>query len=149
MEQSTRTPVHLWIVGALSLLWNAFGGYDYTMTRTRGADYLKEMMPGTDPNTMMAYIDAFPMFAQVGWGLGVWGAVTGSILLLMRHRFAVIAFAVSLIGAVLSLGYQTVGPPGPKGMSEAAMAVVPYVIIALTIAQLLYAQSMRTRGVLR
>ena len=149
MEQSTRTPVHLWIVGALSLLWNAFGGYDYTMTRTRGADYLKEMMPGTDPNAMMAYIDAFPMFAQVGWGLGVWGAVTGSILLLMRHRFAVIAFAVSLIGALLGLGYQVLGPPGPKGMSEAAMAVVPYVIIALTIAQLLYAQSMRTRGVLR
>ena len=149
MEQTTRTPVHLWIVGALSLLWNAFGGYDYTMTRTRGADYLKEMMPGTDPNAMMAYIDAFPMFAQVGWGLGVWGAVAGSILLLLRHRFAVIAFAVSLIGALLSLGYQTVGPPGAKGMSEAAMAVVPYVIIALTIAQLLYAQSMRTRGVLR
>ena len=149
MEQSTRTPVHLWIVGALSLLWNAFGGYDYTMTRTRGADYLKEMMPGTDPNAMMAYIDAFPMFAQVGWGLGVWGAVTGSILLLMRHRFAVIAFAVSLIGAVLSLGYQIVSPPAPAGMSEGGMAVVPYVIIALTIAQLLYAQSMRTRGVLR
>lgn len=149
MEESTKTPVHLWIVGALSLLWNAFGGYDYTMTRTRGADYLKEMMPDTDPNAMMAYIDAFPMFAQVGWGLGVWGAITGSILLLLRHRFAVIAFAVSLIGAVLSLGYQMVGPPAPAGMSDGAMAVVPYVIIALTIAQLLYAQSMRTRGVLR
>ena len=106
-------------------------------------------MPNTDPDAMMAYIDAFPMFAEVGWWLGVWSAITGSILLLLRHRFAVIAFAVSLIGAVLSLGYQMVGPPAPAGMSDGAMAVVPYVIIALTIAQLLYAQSMRTRGVLR
>ena len=148
MQDSTKAPVHLWIVGALSLLWNAFGGYDYTMTRMRNIDYLSSM-PGIDATQMLAYIDAFPMFAQVGWGLGVWGAVAGSILLLLRHRFAVIAFAVSLIGALLSLGYQMVGPPGPKGMSEGAMAVVPYVIIALTIAQLLYAQSMRTRGVLR
>ena len=149
MEQATKAPVHLWIVGIASLLWNAFGGYNYTMTRTRGADYLRDMMPGSDANAMMAYIDSFPMFAQIGWGLGVWGAVTGSILLLLRSRWAVVAFAVSLIGAVLSLGYQLVGPPGPAGMSEGSQAVMPYVIIALAVAQLLYAQTMRTKGALR
>ena len=149
MDQATKAPVHLWIVGIASLLWNAFGGYNYTMTRTRGADYLRDMMPGSDANAMMAYIDSFPIFAQIGWGLGVWGAVAGSVLLLLRHRYAVIAFAVSLIGAFLSLGYQLVGPPGPAGMSEGGMAVVPYVILALIVAQLLYAQTMRTKGVLR
>lgn len=149
MEQTTKAPVHLWIAGILSLVWNSFGGYDYFMTRTRGTAYLKEMMPGTDPNAMMAYIDSFPLFAQIGWGLGVWGAVAGSILLLMRHRYAVIAFAISLIGAVLSLGYQLVGPPGPAGAAEGGAAILPYVILALTVAQLLYAQMMRTKGVLR
>ena len=148
MEEPITTPVHLWIVGALSLLWNALGGYDYTMTRMRNIDYLSSMS-GIDANQMLTYIDSYPMFAHVGWGLGVWGAVAGAILLLLRHRFAVIAFAVSLIGALLSLGYLVVGPPGPAAMSEGAMAVVPYVIIALTVAQLLYAQSMRTKGVLR
>ena len=29
---SARAPAHLWIVGILSLLWNAFGCYDYLMT---------------------------------------------------------------------------------------------------------------------
>lgn len=148
MEQATKAPVHLWIVGLLSLLWNSFGGYDYTMTRTRNMEYLSSM-PGVDANQMLAYIDRFPMFAQIGWGLGVWGAVAGSVLLLLRSRFAVIAFTVSLIGAMLSLGYQLVGPPGPTALSEGAMAIIPYIIIALTVAQLLYAQTMRTRGVLR
>lgn len=148
METATKAPVHLWIVGLLSLLWNSFGGYDYTMTRTRNMEYLSSM-PGVDANQMLAYIDRFPMFAQIGWGLGVWGAVAGSVLLLLRSRFAVIAFAVSLIGAMLSLGYQLVGPPGPTALSEGAMAIIPYIIIALTVAQLLYAQTMRTRGVLR
>ena len=34
-------------------------------------------------------------------------------------------------------------------MSEGTGAVMPYVIIALAVAQLLYAQTMRTKGVLR
>ena len=148
MDQALKAPVHLWIMGILSLLWNSFGGYNYTMTRTRNMEYLSSM-PGIDANQMLAYVDSFPMFAQIGWGLGVWGAVAGSILLLLRHRYAVVAFAVSLIGAVLSLGYQLVGPPAPAALSEGSRAVMPYIIIALAVAQLLYAQSIRSKGVLR
>ncbi len=146
MDQALKAPIHLWIVGILSLLVNSFFGYDYTMTRMRNMEHLSSV-PGIDANQMLAYVDSFPMFAQIGWGLGVWGAVAGSILLL-RHRYAVVAFAVSLIGAVLSLGYQLVGPPAPAALSEGSMAVMPYIIIALAVAQLLYAQTMRTKGVL-
>ena len=32
--QAARAPVHLWIVGILATLWNAFGCYDYIMTQT-------------------------------------------------------------------------------------------------------------------
>ena len=46
---SARTPAHLWIVGVLATLWNAFGCYDYLMTRMRNTDYLKSMMPDVDP----------------------------------------------------------------------------------------------------
>ena len=35
-ENTAQTPIHLWIVGGLATLWNAFGCYDYFMTRTRG-----------------------------------------------------------------------------------------------------------------
>src|SRR4051812_42736315 len=89
---SMRTPAHLWIVGILSLLWNCFGAYDYTMTRLKNTDYLSQM---GDPNVVLAYIDGMPMYAQFGWGLGVWGALLGSVLLLMRSRYAVHAFAAS------------------------------------------------------
>ena len=41
-----RTPVHLWIVGIVALLWNAIGCYDYLMTRMRNTDYFEKMMPG-------------------------------------------------------------------------------------------------------
>ena len=88
---SARTPAHLWIVGALSLLWNGFGAYDYLMTRLHNMDYLASM--GGNPQQMLDYVEGLPMYAQVGWGLGVWGSLLGSVLLLMRSRYSVLAFA--------------------------------------------------------
>src|SRR4051794_26134513 len=75
MQQAVtaRTPVHLWIVGVLSLLWNCFGAYDYLMSHMRNMDYLGSM--GGDPNRMLAYMDGMQMYAKVGWGLGVWLAL--------------------------------------------------------------------------
>ena len=144
-----RTPVHLWIVGTLSLLWNAIGCYDYLMTRLRDTDYLTSMMPGTDPNAVLAYIDSFPIWAQAGWAFGVWGGLAGAVLLLIRSRYAVWAFALSLIGAILGLGYQIANPGGPAAMHEGAGAVMPYVIILIAAFQLWYSWSQEKRGVIR
>ena len=33
---SGPTPKHLWVVGILSLLWNGYGAYDYTMSHNGG-----------------------------------------------------------------------------------------------------------------
>lgn len=144
-----KTPIHLWIVGGLATLWNAFGCYDYFMTRTQGAAYIKSMMPTVDADAMMAYINSFPIWAAAGWGLGVWSGIAGSILLLLRNRLAVPAFALSLLGAVVGLGYQIVHPADIAQMHEGAGGVMPYIIILIALALYLYARAMRTRGVLR
>lgn len=140
-------PVHLWIVGILSLLWNAFGCYDYLMTRLHNMDYLASM--GGDPNRLLAYVEGMPMFAQVGWGLGVWGGLAGALLLLARSRWAVWAFAASLLGAVLSLGYQMLDNSAPPEMTQGMMRYVPIVIILAAAAQLWYAWNQEKKGVLR
>src|SRR5690242_21933829 len=119
--QTAKAPWHLWIVGLLSLAWNGFGCTDYFMTRTKNMDWLA--MSGADPNAMLAWVDSFPLYAQFGWGLGVWMGLLGSILLLIRSRWAVPVFGLSLLGAVIGLGYQMVGgsePPPP--MNEGGMA---------------------------
>lgn len=151
MDQATqaRPPVHLWIVGALALLWNAFGCYDYLMTRLRDTNYLKSMMPTVDPNAMLAWVDAFPIWAQFGWGLGVWGGLVGAILLLLRSRWAELALGVSLLGALLGLGYQAIAAPPLPGMDGPEAAVMPYVIIGTALALFVYARAMVKKRVLR
>ncbi|HET7816584.1 MAG TPA: hypothetical protein VFK58_03285 [Sphingomicrobium sp.] len=147
----SRTPAHLWVVGVLALLWNAFGAYDYTMTRLRNTDYLAGMMPGVDPESVLAWVDAFPIYAQFGWGLGVWGGVLGAVLLLARSRHAVWAFAVSLVGMALSLGYQMLrAPPMPGAEALGVMGeVMPLVIIFVGLALLGYAYTQAQKRVLR
>lgn len=146
---TARTPVHLWIVGILATLWNAFGCYDYMMTRMSNTDYLASAMPGVDPNAMLAWVDAFPFYAQSGWALGVWGGLVGGILLLMRSRWAMWALGVSLLGAVVGLGYQVLLAPPLPGAEGFMMTGMPYVIIAVAAAFFVYARAMVAKGVLR
>ncbi len=146
---SARTPAHLWIVGALSLLWNAFGAYDYVMTRLRNTDYLANAMPGVDPNDALAWIDGMPLFAQIGWGMGVWLGLLGAVLLLFRSRWAVWSFGLSLVGAVLSLGWQIAMAPPLANATGAFYTVMPYFIILIAAFLAWYAWNAEKKGLLR
>ena len=148
-RMSAKAPTHLWIVGILALLWNAFGCVDYFMTRTRGEEWIASMMHTADAAAIMAYINAFPIWASIGWGLGVWGGLAGSILLLMRHRLAVLAFGLSLLGAVVGIGYQLMNPADIPELQGGINAVMPYVIIAIALVLFLYARAQAAKGVLR
>ena len=147
---AAKAPVHLWIVGLLALLWNGFGCYDYLMTRMRNLDYFTSMAPEVDANAMLAWVDGFPLYAQFGWGLGVWMGLLGSLLLLMRNRWAVPAMTLSLFGAVLGLGYQIfLAPPPPPPMDSGAMAAMPWVIILVAAGLYYYSHRQKQAGVLK
>ena len=139
-----RTPLHLWIVGALATVWNGFGCFDYLMTQTRNEDYLAHF---TDPQR--AYFDSFPVWMEAVWALGVWGGLIGSLLLLVRSRHAVTAFAVSLAGLAVSTVYQYVLSSPPADMMTGVMLGMNIAIWIVAIALLVYAVRMRARGVLR
>ncbi len=144
---TVKTPWHLWVAGVLSLLWSAFGGFDFVSTLTRGEAYFRE---SGMTQAMIDYFNAMPTWMYVPWTLGVWGAVLGSILLLLRNKLAVPVFALSLLGAVVSLIYQKViapAPPPPPAM--AMMAWMPFVIVAIAVFLTWYAWTMRKQGVLR
>ena len=146
----SRTPTHLWLVGILSLLWNAFGAYDYAMTQLRDPGYFAAIsgQMGMSPAEMTAFFDSFPTWASALWAIGVWGSVAGSILLLMRSRHAVTAFLISLVAAALSFLYQFTLDL-PPAMDTAVSKVMPVVILAAIVLQWWYARRQTATGVLR
>ncbi|WP_242078473.1 hypothetical protein [Brevundimonas diminuta] len=147
MIETVKTPWHLWLVGVLSLLWNGFGAFDFIQTTTRGEAYMRAA--GFD-DAMVAYYEAMPGWMYLPWTLGVWGAVIGSVMLLLRRRWAVPAFGLSLVGALISLIYgKLIDPPPPASPELAAMSWMPIVILLIAILLFGYAFNMRKRGVLR
>jgi hypothetical protein len=146
---TARAPAHLWIVGILSLLYNCYGCYDYLLKRMHNMDYFAKSMPGVDPNLALAWMEGMPIYSQMGWGLGVWGGLLGAVLLLTRSRYAVWAFAASMLGIVMSIGYQLIAAPALPGADTTIYRVMPYVIIVAGLFQLWYSWSLEKKGALR
>jgi hypothetical protein len=139
MDTRATAPWYFWVASLLALLWNAFGGYDYTMSHLQGLAYFRQMGM-TD--AQIAYVDAYPTWMHAVWAIGVWGSVLGSILLVLRSRWAFHAFAVSLLGAVGNLGYLLMNPGGGD-------LVFPLIIIAICALLIWFSWTMTNRGVLR
>jgi hypothetical protein len=141
-EYQVKTPWHLWAVGIISLLWNAMGGVDYTMSHLHNAAYLAQMSPD-----QIAWFDGFPIWATSCWALGVWGAIAGSILLLLRNRRAVVVFGVSLIGFIGSHIYQYTSN-APAGLNTGTGTLFAVVLALVAVGLLWYAVRMQAKGVI-
>lgn len=137
-----RTPVHLWVVGVVALLWSLMGAFDYVATQLRLEFYLSKFT-----QEQLDYFYGFPAWAVAGWALAVWTGLAGAVGLLWRRKWSVRAFAVSLAGMVVSSIYTLVLTRG--GAMGGAVGIVFTVIVwAFSIFLLLYARAQATRGVL-
>lgn len=140
-----NTPWHLWVVGIVAVLFNAIGAFDHTMVMLQGAAYMKSAGMG---DAQIAHFQSLPMWMMAAWAVGVWGAMIGSVLILLRSGFAVWFFAASLAAFVLNLVYTYALSDGGKIMGQ-AMMITNVVILVLLLFFLLYARAMAQRGVLR
>ncbi|MEL6737326.1 MAG: hypothetical protein AAFY19_04130 [Pseudomonadota bacterium] len=150
-----RTPWHLWVVGVLSLLFFAGGANDYIQIKLDNADYIAQTASnlGASVAAVNAYFAEYPLWANVFWAFGVWGAVAGAILILLRSRFAFHALLLSLSGLVVNTlyRYQTPFPSGgdEPAMSGTVLLVFSAVIWLSVILAAAYARAMTRAGVLR
>lgn len=138
-----RTPVHLWVVGVLAFLWNCFGCVDYTMTNLKNPAWLAKM-----PADQLAYMATLPAWLTGFWAIGVWGGLIGAILLLIRSRYAVWAFGLSFVGAVVGIGYQLVIAKMPASMTQGMNGLMAYVIILIAAFLFWYAWNAEKKGLL-
>lgn len=141
---SSKTPWHLWVVGVVSLLWNAVGVVDFTMTQTRNEAYLKAFTA-----EQLEYFHGFPLWVVIAWGIATWGSVTGSVLLLLRQRWAVQVNLLVLVAMAVTFVHNFLLSDGLKIMGGAGPAVFTAMILLFGVLLWSYARAMAGRGVLR
>jgi hypothetical protein len=140
---TVKTPMHLWIVGLISLLWNAMGAFDYSATELRLEFYMSQFT-----QEQLDYFYGFPAWVIAAWAIGVWGSLLGSIGLLLRKRWAVPLFGIAILGLAVTTLYNAVLSNGFEIMGDGA-AVFTAVIWVIEVLLLLYSLKMAGRGVLR
>ena len=90
VDTRAGTPVHLWIVTGLAVIWYGMAAASYVARQT-GSD----VIPGhPHPPPYPAWVDA-------AWAFGVWGGLVASLLLPVRSRYAVPVFGVSVAGLLV------------------------------------------------
>tara|TARA_R110000772_G_scaffold26726_7_gene68684 strand:+ start:5094 stop:5555 length:462 start_codon:yes stop_codon:yes gene_type:complete len=136
-------PWHLWVVSIIATLWNSGGALDYTMTQTRNESYMSNFT-----QEQLDYFYAFPAWADAVWALGVWGAFIGSLLLLLRSRYATAAFLLSFLGLIGSSIYQVTADM-PASLNTPAILIFTAVIWLSVIFLIWYARKMNAKGILR
>ncbi len=139
-----RTPWHLWLIGIASLIWNGFAAADYVMTQIQFEPYMSQF---TDEQR--AYFSSFPSWVQGSWALAVWLSVLGSILLLVRSRYAGASFGLALVFMAATFVHNFF--LAEMRMDEIAGTEAIWFSLVIAIVAILlwfYARTMRRRGVL-
>ncbi len=143
MNEPVKTPWHLWVVGIVSLLWNAGGINSYLSTKL---GVLETM--GFEGEAL-EYFYNFPAWATAFWALGVWGAFLGSAALLLRRKWAVMLFGIALVGLLGTTVYQQFVAEVPDALATTGQLLFAAAIWIITLSLFFYARKMAAAGVLR
>lgn len=134
-----KAPFHLWLVGLLLVLWNAWGVALAVGVQTR-------QLPTMSPEDA-AFFEAQPLWIVIVADLGAVAGVAGAVSLLLQSRWALRFFLlqVALIG--FTNLYEVANGTSLLLRSQEVQHTIMVVAVLLA-AQILYAWVMKRRHVL-
>ena len=140
VDAPPKAPWHLWVVGVLSLLWNAAGAWTI-MSAQSGAPM------DMDATEIAYYAAQAPWFVAVT-DMVLISAILAAVALLLRSHWAVHLYGLSVAGIVATGAYDIAAGTALL-LQDQGWLILECVTAGLAVAQLAYAIAMRSRGVLR
>jgi len=141
-QQTAKTPVHLWIVAILAILWNAIGCFDYTATEMKLESYMSQFT-----QEQLEYFFALPAWTIAAWAIAVWGSLLASLGLLLRRAWSVWLFGLAILGLAATTVYNFVLSDGLTVMGEGA-GIFTAVIWVVALFLFFYSRAMAKRKIL-
>lgn len=133
-------PKWYWIASALALLWAMIGCFAYWSDVNMTPADLASLPPAE-----AAVRAAMPQWVVGAYAVAVWGALAGTLGLLLRKSWARLLLLVSLIGVIVQFGWTFFATPllASQGMAAAAF---PLFILIAGVAMLALARHAAARG---
>ncbi len=137
-----KTPWHVWVVGALGLLWNSMGVLDYVMTHMKNETYM-----GAFSEEQIAYFYGFPLWMEICWAVALFGGTIGLLMLLFRRKLAVPVFAISFL-AVIGTIFYSYGVENEFEVMGIFATVMTVCIFSISLFLVIYSIRLKNQGVL-
>ena len=137
---SAVRPKSFWMVAVLALLWNLLGVAMFAMQMMMTPEALAAM-----PAEQRQVYEATPSWLNIAFAVAVFGGVLGALGLLLKKRWAVLFFTLSLIGLLAQVIATFLVTPvwqayGPAGL------VMPVLLIVIALLLLGYSRKAAARG---
>ncbi|MEP3209921.1 MAG: hypothetical protein ABJN95_12060 [Maribacter sp.] len=97
----TKPPVWFWIVSALALLWNLLGVGAYLGQAYMSTEELQAM-----PEAHQQLLEAQPAWYTAAFAIAVFAGAVGSLLLVLRKKWAHQILILSLLGILVQQTYM-------------------------------------------
>ncbi|WP_343519937.1 hypothetical protein [Sphingomonas sp.] len=138
-----KPPVWLYIAGIVLLLWGLAGCWAFYMHVTLGAAANPQ---ATDWDR--AYYAALPSWFAIDFAVAVGAGALGSIALLLRSKWAVTLYWISLIAVVIQFGYMFLATD-VIAVKGALATLFPAFVFAIALFEVWFSGMATKRGWLR
>jgi len=129
-----------WILGAIFLLWNAFGCTLYVMDQTMSdAAYVAAY-----GEAMAEVRELYPTWSVAAYAIAVWGGLLAAILYLLRKQWAVTLFIVSLIAAIISFTWGMTNAQA-KAAAGSTGWVMPLIVVAIGVFEIWWSRKKKAQ----
>lgn len=126
MENQTKPGTFYWVIAVIAVLWNIMGCISFA---TEYNQWTKPESWSDLPEGFKQIYEAYPSWLFVVFGIAVLSGLIGSIGLLLRKKWSIQVFLVSLLAVVIQFGYFLFGMDTLNILGNSA-AIMPMVVIA-------------------
>lgn len=140
MKTNVKPPTSFWIVGVVALLWNLMGVYQFYL-----GNYELESLRESVSAEAFSIMESLPMWYSIVFAVAVFSGVLGCVLVLMKKKFAIPVFAISLLTVLVVEIYWLLGTDIIQTSGYIA-ALMPMIVIAVAIFLYYYSKGAARNG---
>lgn len=133
-------PLSFWLIAAAALVWNIIGCVIFL-----SEVFAQEAMIESMTAEQKEWARSTPRWIYLVFAISVATGVAGSICLLLRKRWSVRLFTISLVAVMIQMVYTMLIARGLQVMGPSG-AVMPAVVVSLALVWLLFAMFSQGKG---
>lgn len=133
-------PTSFWVIAILALLWNLAGVAMFWLQVTMGAEAVAAL-----PAPQREVYEATPAWLNAVFGVAVVAGLLGAIGLVLKQRWAVPLFALSVVAVLVQMAAAYALTPAWSAYGLAGL-VMPVMVVAIAVFLWWYARNAAVKG---